>query len=199
MRETYLNRKIFLISCLTILSCSCNSGKNKKSQSFNDVLPTDEKEYFSVKIDGKLWEAFPSKEFGSYNLSYKELGHQFSIFAEAEDGSRMDLSFHSWDRLKVGNYPSSRNDKGILSGVFYYPEAKSSDLETASTTMDNENQENTVQVKKIDKSDSTAYIIEGTFSPSMYASYQTNPKKTSKLTDGKFRVVYHPDAMHPAF
>ncbi|RZL48600.1 MAG: hypothetical protein EOP00_08855 [Pedobacter sp.] len=178
---------------------ACNSTPQGDTKNAKNETQSDSEEYFSVNIDGKLWQAFPSKEFKTYNLSYKELGHQFSIFAEAEDGSRMDLSFHAKDKLVVGNYPSTRNDDGMLSGVFYYPEAKSSDKETASTTMDNPIQQNAVQVTKIDKSNKDAYVIEGTFSPIMYAVYETNPNKTSKLTDGKFRVIYRPDSMHPAF
>ncbi|MNL45630.1 hypothetical protein D3C87_1682910 [compost metagenome] len=111
----------------------------------------------------------------------------------------MDLSFHSPDKIMPGNYPSTKNDNGILSGIFYYPEAKSSDREMASITSDVPVQENTVQVTKVDKSDKTAYIIEGTFSPVLYASYETNPNRSSKLTEGKFRVIYHPDAINPAF
>jgi len=191
-------KALFLAFIFFITSCNADTSKEAGKSSLANNKESSE-EYFSVKIDGKLWQAFPSKEFKEYNLSYKELGHQFSIFAEAEDGSRMDLSFHDKDNLKVGNYPSTRNDDGMLSGVFYYPEAKSSDKETASTTMDNPVQENTVQITKIDKSDKSAYIIEGTFSPIMYAIYDTNPQKTSKLTEGKFRVIYHVDSMHPAF
>ncbi|RYG08337.1 MAG: hypothetical protein EOO07_25800 [Chitinophagaceae bacterium] len=191
--------KILALSFICLCMFSCNTNTSKETEQSLAGAKKDAEEYFSVKIDGKLWQAFPSKEFGQYNLSYKELGHQFSIFAEAEDGSRMDLSFHAQNGLKVGIYPSTRNDNGMLSGVFYYPEAKSSDKETASTTMDNPVQENTVQVTKIDKSDKTAYIIEGTFSPTMHAIYETNPQKISKLTEGKFRVVYRPDSMHPAF
>lgn len=186
-----LHIKIFGLALL--LFSACNSGTKTEEKASTTA------EYFSVKIDGKLWQAFPSKEFKAYNLSYKELGHQFSIFAEAEDGSRMDLSFHAHDQLAVGNYPSTRNDNGMLSGVFYYPEAKSSDKETASTTMDHPVQENTVQITKIDKSDKSAYIIEGNFSPTMYAVYETNPIQTSKLTEGKFRVIYRPDSMNPSF
>ena len=182
-----------------LLLFACNSATQSDAKNVSSYATQSDEEYFSVKIEGKLWQAFPSKEFKEYNLSYKELGHQFSIFAEAEDGSRMDLSFHAHDQLKVGSYPSTRNDNGMLSGVFYYPEAKSSDKETASTTMDNPLQENTVQVTKIDKSNKAVYIIEGTFSPTMYAVYETNPVKTSKLTEGKFRVFYRPDSMHPAF
>lgn len=182
---------------LFIFLLSCSSSDNKGSKSAKGQSSTDE--YFSAKINGKLWEAFPSKEFKQYNLSYKQLSKQFSIFAEADDGSRMDLSFHAVDQIKPGNYPSTNNDNGILSGVFYYPKATSSDLETASVTMDIPIQENAVQITKVDKSNPSAYIIEGTFSPTMYASYQTNPNRTSKLTDGKFRVIYHPDSMHPSF
>lgn len=192
-----LNNLAFGFICLSIFSCNADAPKETGNSSANAKEKTDE--YFSVKIDGKLWQAYPSKEFKTYNVSYKELGSQFSIFAEAEDGSRMDLSFHAHDGLKVGSYPSTRNDNGMLSGVFYYPEAKSSDKETASTTMDNPIQENTVQVTKIDKSDKVAYVIEGTFSPTLYAVYETNPQKISKLSEGKFKVIYHVDAMHPAF
>ncbi|HTM98570.1 MAG TPA: hypothetical protein VL088_07505 [Pedobacter sp.] len=186
-----------MLFSLIFIACNSNTKSEEKTETAATTVTADE--YFSVKIDGKLWEAFPSKEFKAYNLSYKELGHQFSIFAEAEDGSRMDLSFHAKDQLVVGSYPSTRNDNGMLSGVFYYPEAKSSDKETASTTMEHPIQENTVQVTKIDKSNKAAYIIEGTFSPTMYAIYETNPVQTSKLTEGKFRVIYHPDSMNPEF
>lgn len=189
---------IVLAIIFSIVSCNADTSKESgKSSLANDKENSEE--FFSVKIDGKLWEAFPSKEFKTYNLSYKELGHQFSIFTEAEDGSRMDLSFHASTELKPGSYPSTRNDNGMLRGVFYYPEAKSSDKETASTTYDYPIQENTVQLIRIDKSDEKAYVIEGTFSPIMYAIYDTNPQKTSKLTEGKFRVIYHVDSMHPAF
>lgn len=181
---------------ITLLFVSCNSD-TKSDNSTSKGKEADE--YFSVKIKGKLWEAFPSKEFKEYNVSYKELGHQFSIFAEAEDGSRVDLSFHSSKDLTVGQYPSTRNDNGMLSGVFYYPEAKSSDKELASTTSEVPIQENTVQIIKIDKSNKDAYIIEGTFSPLMYAVYETNPEKSTKFTEGKFRVIYRPNSMNPAF
>ncbi|SFH16527.1 hypothetical protein [Pedobacter insulae] len=186
----------FLVS-LVLIACNSNTKSEDKVEAAATIVNDDE--YFSVKIEGKLWEAFPSKEFKAYTLSYKELGHQFSIFAEAEDGSRIDLSFHAKDKLTVGSYPSIRNDDGMLSGVFYYPEAKSSDKETASTTMEHPVQENTVQVTKIDKSDKAAYIIEGTFSPTMYAIYETNPVRSSKLAEGKFRVIYRPDSMNPEF
>ncbi|RZL14934.1 MAG: hypothetical protein EOO96_30255, partial [Pedobacter sp.] len=120
-----------LAYAILLLLVSCNSATQKEEEKSSANAKENTVEYFSVKIDGKLWQAFPSKEFKEYNLSYKELGHQFSIFAEAEDGSRMDLSFHAHEGLKVGSYPSTRNDNGMLSGVFYYPEAKSSDKETA--------------------------------------------------------------------
>lgn len=177
-----------------LYSCSSGGGDQKKANASQLS-----EEFFSAKIDGVLWQAFPSKEFKEYNLSYKELNKQFTIFAEASDGSRMDVSFHAVDGLKTGKYPSTRNDNGTLSGIFYFPKAQSSDLETASVTMDIPVQENTVQLTKLDKSNKTAYIIEGTFSPEMHALYQTNPKQTSKITEGKFRVIYHPDGMHPSF
>ncbi|WP_316772501.1 hypothetical protein [Pedobacter frigiditerrae] len=199
LSSNFKNSKILVVLLFGfMLINACNSSTDKEKNSSNSVEQTAE-EYFSVKIDGTLWQAFPSKEFKTYNLSYKELGHQFSIFAEAEDGSRMDLSFHAHDQIGIGKYPSTRNDNGMLSGVFYYPEAKSSDKETASTTMDHPVQENTVQVTKLDKSNKAAYVIEGTFSPTMYAVYDTNPNQTSKLTEGRFRVIYRPDAMNPAF
>lgn len=193
-----LKGQLLLIAIIAVLvSCTSNSGSNKSTQHVDQTADTEQ--YFSVKIDGKLWEAFPSKEFKTFNVSYKELGNQFSIFAEANDGSRMDLSFHSHTDLNVGNYPSTRNDNGMLSGVFYYPEAQSSDKETASITFEHSVQENTVQLIRIDKSNPKAYILEGTFSPTMYAVYATNPIQTSKLTEGKFRVIYQIDSMHPAF
>ncbi|RZK56904.1 MAG: hypothetical protein EOO87_04265 [Pedobacter sp.] len=199
LKSTLKNHFCFVVCSLALLFGSCTSNTNTNAEKVSVTKRPSTNEYFSVKIDGELWQASPSKEFNTYNLGYKELGHQFSIFAEAEDGSRMDLSFHSAAELKPGNYPSTRNDNGMQSGVFYYPEAKSSDREMASTTFDYPIQENTVQITKIDKSNKNAYVVEGTFSPTLYALYQTNPKITSKLTEGKFSVVYRPDAMHPAF
>lgn len=189
--------QLLLLVIVVVISCNSNSKTEQATDKEKPEITTEE--YFSVKIDGVLWQAFPSKEFKEYNLSYKELGHQFSIFAEAADGSRMDLSFHAASELKPGNYPSTRNDNGMLSGVFYYPEAKSSDKEMASTTFEQPVQENTVQLIRIDKSNPKAYVLEGTFSPVMHAIYATNPKKTSKLTEGKFRVIYRPNEMDPAF
>lgn len=192
-----------IASCLlfsTVLfhaSCGSNSGEVKQEDPAEIKSSTDQ--FFSVKINGVLWEAFPSKEFKTYTLSYKALSRQFSIFAEAANGSRMDLSFHAVDKIEPGTYPSTKNDNGVLSGVFYYPEAKSSDREMASTTSDVPIQENTVQITRVDKSDKTAYVIEGTFSPVLYALYETNPNRTTKLTEGKFKVIYHPDGMNPAF
>lgn len=198
-----LNVKKTICSCfwlLTLAVCiSCNSTQTKSDSSPAQSEIKQGDEYFSVKIKGKLWEAFPSKEFKEYNVSYKELGHQFSIYAEAEDGSRVDVSFHSAKELAVGNYPSTRNDNGMLSGVFYFPEAKSSDKELASVTPEIPIQENTVQITKIDKSNKEAYVIEGTFSPTMYAVYETNPERSVKFTEGKFKVIYRPNSMDPAF
>ncbi|MEO7215709.1 hypothetical protein [Mucilaginibacter sp.] len=184
-----------------LLSCGGNTPKQTSGNNPGTGTATANSttEYFSVKIDGKLWEAFPDKEYKTYNVSYHELGKQLLIFTEANDGSRIDLSFHSATGLKPGNYPSTRNDNGIQSGVFYYPTAKSSDREMASTTADDPVQGNTVQIIKIDKTDKKAYIIEGTFSPVLHALYETNPQQKSQLTAGKFRVVYHPDSMHPGF
>lgn len=191
----FLNTSLVVFLIASLFSCTSDSSNKKKEE----VESQNTDEYFSVKINGKLWQAFPSKEFKEYNLSYKELDKQFSIFAEAEDGSRMDLSFHSKQGIKVGNYPSTKNDNGTQSGIFYYPEAKSSDKELASTTFDAPVQENTVQITKLDKSNKDAYIIEGTFSPTMYALYETNPERSTKFTEGKFRVIYHPSSMDPAF
>jgi hypothetical protein len=188
-----------MIAILLYTSCGSGTGKSPANDTAQTNTATSPDQYFSVKIHNKLWEAFPSKEFKTYTVSYKTLSHQFSIFAEAADGSRMDLSFHSNTDLKPGSYPSTRNDNGAQSGVFYYPEAKNSDKEMASTTSDNPIQENTVQVTKIDKSDKTAYVIEGTFTPVLYALYETNPERTTKLAEGRFRVIYHPDSMNPEF
>ncbi|PWS30728.1 hypothetical protein [Pedobacter paludis] len=184
---------VFLVASL--LSCNSDSSNKKKEE----VNSQNSDEYFSVKINGKLWQAFPSKEFKEYNLSYKELDKQFSIFAEAEDGSRMDLSFHSKQGIKVGNYSSTKNDNGTQSGIFYYPEAKTSDKELASTTFDVPVQENTVHITRVDKSNKDAYVIEGTFNPTMYALYETNLERSTKFSDGKFRVIYRPSSMDPAF
>nr|WP_121273795.1 hypothetical protein [Pedobacter schmidteae] len=194
---TTIGRCFFLPFVFALVSCGSGSHTDKTAEHAGAEHHAGQ--FFSVKINGVLWEAFPSKEFKTYNLSYKTLSRQFSIFAEAPDGSRMDLSFHTVDKIVPGTYPSTNNDNGILSGIFYYPEAKSSDREMASVTSDMPLQENAVQITKVDKSDKTAYVIEGTFSPVLYASYETNPNRTSRLTEGKFRVIYHPDAINPSF
>jgi hypothetical protein len=185
IKRIYPMKKIILIA-LTITTALSSCNKGKEDQNSND-------EFFSVKIDGVLWEAFPDKEFKEYNLSHSAVDGQFSIFAVANDGSTIDLSFHSIDKTGVGSYPATENDKGTHSGVFYNPEAggKSSDRYMSATTPEVEKQENVVQITKIDKSDPKAYVIEGTFSPTLYAAYPTNPKRTAKLTEGKFRVIYH--------
>ncbi|MBC6109520.1 hypothetical protein ACFOG5_22340 [Pedobacter fastidiosus] len=191
----FLHASLIIFLLATMFSCNSESSKKKT----DEVKSQNADEYFSVEINGKLWQAFPSKEFKEYNLSYKELDKQFSIFAEAEDGSRMDLSFHSKKGIAVGSYPSTKNDNGTQSGIFYFPEAKSSDKELASTTFDVPVQENAVQITKVDKSNKDAYVIEGTFSPIMYALYETNPERSTKFTGGKFRVIYRPSSMDPAF
>jgi len=178
--------KNVILALFVILIILTGCSKKKENSTGADEL-------FSVKIDGVLWEAFPDEEFKEYNLSYSALDGQFSIFAVAKDGSTIDLSFHSIDKIGVGSYPATRNDKGINSGVFYNPEAggKSSDKYMSATTSEVPIQQNVVQISKIDKSNPKAYVIEGTFSPTLYAAYTTNSKRTSKLTEGKFRVIYH--------
>lgn len=171
-----------LVAATALTACS----KKKENSAGAD-------EFFSVKVDGVLWEAFPDAEFKEYNVSHSDIDGQFSIFAVAKDGSTIDVSFHSIDKIGVGAYPATQNDKGTHSGVFYNPEAggKSSDKYMSATTPEIPLQQNVVQISKIDKSNPKAYVIEGTFSPTLYAAYATNPKRTSKLTEGKFRVIYH--------
>ncbi|SDL75638.1 hypothetical protein SAMN04487898_12437 [Pedobacter sp. ok626] len=178
-------KNVILIALVTITALIACSKKKESSAGAS--------EFFSVKVDGVLWEAFPDEEFKEYNVSHSAIDGQFSIFAVAKDGSTMDLSFHSIDKIGVGNYPATENDNGTHSGVFYNPEVggKSSDKYMSATTSEVPIQQNVVQISKIDKSDPKAYIIEGTFSPTLYAAYATNPKRTSKLTEGKFRVIYH--------
>lgn len=149
--------------------------------------------YFSAKIDNKFWV---SKK---YSVSYKALSHQISILAEAKDGSRMEVSFHDVGHLKIGNYPSTINDQGVQSGIFYTQKHGNLGEEMLSATYDVPVQENTVQLTKLDKTDKKAYVIEGTFSSTVYALHKSNPKRTMNITGGKFRVIYYPDAYNPEF
>ena len=178
----------FLRFFLLILLSSC--------QSEEPVQPT---EYFSAVIDGQPWQAVPFQNIKKYNVSYKVLSNQLSIVAEAKDGARMEVSFHHAGALKIGNYPSTISDEGIQSGIFYAPKERNAGAEMSSVTYDIPVQENTVQITKLDKTDSKAYIIEGTFSSVLYALHQKNPKRRSHLTSGRFRVIYYPDAYNSQF
>ncbi len=175
------NRLGYAFFC-AILLLSCRTEDKVKTS-----------EYFFAKIDNKPWA---SKK---YNISYKVLSHQISILAEAKDGSRMEVSFHSAGPLKPGNYPSTINDYGIQSGIFYTQKHGDLGKEMLSVTYDTPVQENSVQLTKLDKTDKKAYVIEGTFSSVLYALHKSNPKRTMRLTDGKFRVIYSPDAYNQEF
>ena len=161
--------------------------------------PVQSTEYFSAIIDGQPWQAVPSQNLKKYNVSYKVLSNQLSIVAQGKDGARMEVSFHHAGALKIGNYPSTISDEGIQSGIFYAPKARNAGTEMSSVTYDVPVQENTVQITKLDKTDQKAYVIEGTFSAVLYALHQKNPKRTSRLSSGKFRVVYYPDAYNSQF
>jgi len=176
----------FLLSCYIFLIFSCSSN-NKGDQ------------FFEVKIDGVLWQAYPHEQSGSYNLKYKPFSHQLSILAIAKDSSRIEISFHAPDQLQKGNYPSTTNDNGIQSGIFYFPEGKKSTKQMASITYEFPVQENTINISKIDKSNPEYYIIEGTFSCTLYALYADNLKQRSKLTSGRFKVLYYLNSDNPAF
>lgn len=182
-----LNKNLirFLLSCCIFLFFSCSG--NKVDQ------------FFEVKIDGVLWQAYPNQESGSYNLKYKPLSHQLSILATAKDGSRIEISFHAPNQLQPGNYPSTKSDNGIQSGIFYFPEVKKSTKQMASITYEFPIQENTIKISKIDKSNSEYYSIEGAFSATLYALYSDNLKQRSKLTSGRFKVRYYLDSDNPAF
>jgi hypothetical protein len=180
--------KFFLRVFLLFLLSSCQSEE-----------PVQLPEYFSAVIDGQAWQAMPFQNIKKYNVSYKVLSNQISIVAEAKNGARMEVSFHHAGALKNGNYPSTISDEGIQSGIFYAPKEKNDGAEMSSVTYDVPVQENTVQITKLDKTDPKAYIIEGTFSSILYALHQKNPKRTSHLTSGKFRVIYYPDAYNPTF
>ncbi|KQC00152.1 GW dipeptide domain-containing protein [Pedobacter sp. Hv1] len=181
---------LFILSFafLLLLLGSCQTEKAIESN-----------EYFLAKIDDQLWQSVPAQTFKKYNVSYKALSHQLSILAEAKDGTRIEISFHDVGALKVGNYPSTINDEGVQSGIFYAPERKTGGKEMSSVTYDIPVQENTVQLTKLDKTDRKAYVIEGNFSSTLYALHQSNPKRTSVLTGGKFRVIYYPDLYNPEF
>lgn len=156
-------------------------------------------QFFEVKIDGVLWQAYPKKDSQRYNLQYKPLSHQLSILATATDGSRIEISFHAPNQLQIGKYPSTKNDYGIESGIFYFPEIKKSTKQMASITYELPVQENTVQITKIDKSNKNYYAIEGTFYANMFALYPNNSKKNMKFSNGRFKVLYFIDSYNLAF
>lgn len=174
-----------LLSCYIFLIFSCSNSKVDQ--------------FFEVKIDGVLWQAYPNKQSGSYNLKYKPFSHQLSILAIAKDSSRIEISFHDPDQLQVGNYPSVKNDNGIQSGIFYFPKNKKSSKQMASVTYEFPIQENTINISKIDKSNPEYYIIEGTFSCILYALYADKLKQRIPLTSGRFKVLYYLDSDNPAF
>lgn len=182
------NRLSNAFFCVILLLLSCHT----------EDLPKTE-EYFFAKIDNKPWHSVPLQLSKKYNVSYKALSHQISILAEAKDGSRMEVSFHDAGTLKMGNYPSTINDEGIQSGIFYAPKHGDLGKEMLSATYDVPVQENTVHLTKLDKTNKNAYVIEGTFSSILYALHKSNPKRTMNLTEGKFRVIYYPDAHNPEF
>lgn len=173
-----------LLSCCIFLLFSC---RNKVDQ------------FFEVKIDGILWQAKPNTEFERYNLKYKPLSHQLSIFTVAKDSSWIEISFHAPNQLQIGNYPSIKNDNGIQSGIFYFPKDKKSNKQMASITYEFPVQENTINISKIDKSNPEYYIIEGTFSCILYALYTDNLQQRTRLTSGRFKVLYYLDSDNPAF
>lgn len=188
MNQVFVSNKNLIelwLSFFIFLLCSCS---NRKIDQF-----------FEVRIDGVLWQAFPSEEFGRYNLSYKVLSHQLSILAIAKDGSRIEISCHAPNQLQIGNYPSIKNENGIESGIFYFPELKKSKKQMASITYELPIQENTIQITKIDRSNPEHYIIEGTFSAELYALYADNPKRKTKCTFGRFKVIYYIDSYNQEF
>jgi hypothetical protein len=187
-KKNGLSNVFFSTLLLLLLLLSCHTKDSIKSD-----------EYFFVKIDNKPWHSQPFQLLKKYSVSYKALSHQISILAQSEDGSRMEVSFHDAGPLKTGNYPSTINDEGIQSGIFYAPKHGDLGKEMSSVTYDVPVQENTVKLTKLDKRDQKAYIIEGTFSSTLYALYPSNPKRTVKLTEGKFRIIYYPDAYNPEF
>lgn len=180
-------RLIFMLfGCIYVCACS-------------PEMPSQPQTYFSAQLDQQLWQAVPLQDHQKFNVSYKALSHQLSILASAADGSKMEISFHAVGPLKPGHYPSTINDEGVQSGIFYSPKTIQGGREMASATYDVPVQENTVYLSKLDKSDPKAYLIEGTFEAKLYALSQKNPKRSAVLSKGRFRVIYYPDAYHPEF
>jgi len=153
-------------------------------------------QFFSAKINGVLWESYPSEEGEGYQVRYKPLSRQLQISAEAKDSSRIELSFHAIDRILPGSYPSTKNDHGIESGVFYYPIAKNEDL--GSVTVNMPIQENTVVLTKVELITKDTYLLEGTFSATLYGLSPIHPAPASQLTAGKFRVIYRAGLNNPS-
>jgi len=182
-----------LFAVFFLMSCRTDSKHNQKR------IPEKVKQNFSVKINGTLWEAKPAELSDAYRISYGPLSRQLTIAAEAVNGSRIAVSFHSIDKIVPGSYPSTENDNGVKSGIFYYPRAKGEDKEMASVTFDIPVQENTVRILKIDKIGQETFLIEGEFSAMMYVPGSGSPGPHARFTEGEFRVIYSAEVANPFF
>jgi hypothetical protein len=195
MKYSLTRRNWLTLGLFTLfLLMSCKAGIRKGSRDETQKP----KEFFSAKINGVLWEACPSEGLNGYGVRYKPLSRQLSISVEAKDGSRIELSFHSIDKIVPGNYPSTKNDNGIESGVFYYPATKKEGTEMGSVTFEVPIQENTIQITKVEKTGEDDYLIEGTFSAVLYALSKADPGPAAKLTEGKLKVIYSPGLINPS-
>lgn len=175
----------FKIGFFALFLLACCHGRTRYSGPGQTKMVV---QFFSAKINDVLWEGRPSEEAEGFLVTYKPLSRQLQISAEAKDSSRMELSFHAIDKIVPGSYPSTKNDHGIESGVFYYGTSKNKDL--GSVTADVPVQENTVVLTKVEFISKDTYLLEGTFSGTLYGLSPIYPAPVSKLTAGKFRVIY---------
>ncbi len=187
---------LFTTILLTIvfISCKKEDGAIKEEENIE--------EYFSVKIDNVLWEAEADTKYGNpYNIRYNAAKNLLSIQGENKQGlgtsfMRLAIQINNDGILTPGNYASILGAGSDLIGVCC--DNKNASLLYSidiSVPVPKEREENTIQITRIDRSNPKAYIIEGTFASKVFAL--TLPA-TSNLTDGKFRVVYRPDANNPA-
>ncbi|WP_316837146.1 hypothetical protein [Pedobacter nutrimenti] len=193
MKKSSTISTVFKIGFFALFLLVCCHGRTRYSGADQEKMAI---QFFSAKINGVLWEGYPSEEAEGYQVTYKPLSRQLQISAGAKDSSRIELSFHAIDRIVPGSYPSTKNDHGIESGIFYYPAAKNKDM--GSITAEVPIQENTVVLTKVEFISKDTYLLEGTFSGTLYGLSPIHLAPASQLTAGKFRVIYRAGLNNPS-
>jgi hypothetical protein len=189
----------FILFGFLLIIASCRNSNPKQAKESHHAYKRQVYGFLSVDIKGSKRTFLQNKEGNSMELNYKPLSRQLSVKAENADGSVMELSFHSVDKLNIGSFPSLLNDQGIKSWIYYRQSDDFGGTEFSSVTYAHPVQENTIKVIRIDRSNKKAYLIEGVFSATMYPADTRQRMQVLPLSNGHFRVFYHPDEEHPLF